>query len=286
MDDLKAASSVEWKRIASIDFGTAWRGVEFSRALGALTRKNYEKAIESFTKTADGKSELMQVRSYVYLADAHVALKQFDQAIQALQASEKKFPQHRDNISLVYRIGQIQLQKGDAAAAEQTAAKIDGMKAYAPANVANAAILRSAIAKASGDTNKAITVMKAALGQIKGEQSPNAMSSLVKDLTGMLLKDGQFDEVIAVATANKWWPNDNGDIAAGIHLDLAKSLKETGKLKEAFHQAAVAASVPGTSGGFSSNVKKFGRSLLGALKTAHEGDEDLYNTYKKALSKF
>ena len=285
-DDLKAASSVEWKRIASIDFGTAWRGVEYSRAMGAMTRNDYAKAIEGFTKTADGKSELMQVESYKNLATAYVALKEYDKAAQSLQASLKKFPQHRDNAQLMFQIGNIMLQKGDAAVAEQAAAKLDSMSAYAPSNVANAAILRSAIAKASGDTAKAITVMNDALGKIKGAESPEAMASLVKDLTAILLKEGKHADVISVGQANQWWPHSNGDISGGIHLDIAKSLQASGKLEEAFHQAALAAATPDTSGGFGSEVKDFAKSVIREIKAANEGDEEILKTYTKALSKF
>lgn len=285
-DDLKPASSVEWKRIASIDFGTAWRGVEFSRAMGALARQDYEKAIESFVKTADGKSEIMQVESHKNLATAYVALKDYDKAAQSLQAALKKFPQHRDNAQLMFQIGNIMLQKGDAGIAEQAAAKLDSMNAYAPANVANAAILRSAIAKASGDMAKAVTVMKDALGKIKGEESPEAMASLVKDLTAILLKEGKHAEVISVGQTNQWWPHSNGDISGGIHLDIAKSLQAGGKLEEAFHQAALAAATPNTSGGFGSEVKDFAKSVIRDIKAANEGNEEIVKTYTKALSKF
>ena len=81
MKDLKPASRLDWKRIKSLDYGTKWRGGEYSRALGAMFREDYAAAVESFLKTKDGKSQMLQVQSHRQLAEAYAGLKKYDEAI-------------------------------------------------------------------------------------------------------------------------------------------------------------------------------------------------------------
>ena len=286
MKDLKPASSLDWKRIKSLDYGTKWRGGEYSRALGAMFREDYAAAVESFLKTKDGKSQMLQVQSHRQLAEAYAGLKKYDEAIAALNELIQKFPKHRNNAEVVFEIGKLQLAKADLASTEKTAVRLDGMSEWMPSNVANAAMLRANIAKQSNDDVKAVTVIQGALGKINGEDSPEAMAGLVYDLTNILMKTGKSDELIKVASANQWWPHSNGDISGGIHFNLAKAYKAKGEFSKAFHHLALGAGTSGTSSKFSTDVKNEARAVVREIKAANEGDEAMLKPYTKALSKF
>ncbi len=282
-DDLKPASSVDWKRISHLKFGKDWRGIEYSKAMGELGKGHWQAAIDGFAKTVDGKYEKLQVESHLGQAQAYVGLKQFDEAVTTLDALLKKFPRHRNASEFMNKIGLIQVQKGDGEAAAQTATKLDGMKDWAPRNVAAAALLRAAIAKNSGKIDEAVATITDALTRVDGSASPDAMSLLVSDLIEMLVKAEKFDEAIKVGLANQWWPNDDADVSANVHFQIANAYVAKENMESAFHHAAIATSAEGVSPEFLGKAKGLAKQIVSVIKKANEGDEAKVALYVKAL---
>lgn len=282
--DTKPASSVDWKRISHIEYEKSWRGTDYSRSMGALNKGDFDAAITGFGNSLEGKSEVLRVESHLGQAMAYAGKKDFANAIAVLEKLTAAFPRHRDACDFHKQMGEYQIANGAADAAETTAKRIDNLQEWAPRNIANAALLRANIAKASGKPDVAIATITAALGKIDGESSPDAMSGLAFDLVGLLMKGNKFDEAIAAGLKYQWWPNKNPDISAGIHDALAESYLAKEDYLKAFHHAVIAASIEGVSPNFSRQASASARRIFSAIKKANPDDEDLLKKYQKALN--
>ncbi len=283
-NDARPASSVDWKRISHIDYGRTWRGSEYSRSLGALARGNWDEAIAGFAKSLEGKSEKLRVESHISQAKAYAGKKDFAQAVATLEKLCAMFPRHRDSCDFYMLIGEYQIKAKNAGGADTVAKRLDNMKEWAPRNVANAAMLRANIAKASGKPDVAITTINEALGKITGEQSPDAISSLAFDLVTLLIKAKKYDEAIAAGTKYQWWPNSNPNISPSIHQALSDCYVAKEDLPKAFHHAAIAATADGASPEVSRKANTSARKIFSAIKKANADDEALIKKYQKALS--
>lgn len=285
LDDRQPASNVDWERIDRVEYADSWRDRDYLRGLNAFNRKKFAEAVEYFTKSLAGKSEKLQVESHLALARAQAQLKDYAAATRALQGIIEKFPRHRENINVMMQIGHMHLAAGHSAEAASVAERMDAMKDYKPAHVANAAMLRAAIAKASGKNSEAIATIKSALGKVNGEAAPDAVSALTSDILGLYLKEKQYAEVLKLGQQNQWWPHSDPDVSASIHLSMARAAIAEEKFEDAFHHAAIAATAPDVSGSFNNQAKDVAKEAVSGIKGANEDNDALINKYRKALGK-